>query len=116
MQYRSRGNRSALCVQVGGKKIATETVIWAAGVHASPAAGWLGIKAGRSNHLPVGDTMNVAGYDNIFAVGDASAYIPAGSDRPLSGAAAVAKQQGHLVGKLILATVRGNKLPVYTIC
>ncbi len=100
-------------VRLGGNCIATETVIWAAGVEASPAAQWLGITSGRGNRIAVGDTMTVAGYDNIFAVGDTSAFVPAGSNRPLPGVAAVAKQQGQFVGKFILAKVGGKKLPAF---
>ncbi|WP_031434096.1 NAD(P)/FAD-dependent oxidoreductase [Methylomarinum vadi] len=102
-----------LTVRLGDHNIASETVIWAAGVQASPAAQWLGIKAERGNHIPVDDNMNVAGFDNIFAIGDTASFIPAGSDRPLPGVAAVAKQQGHFVGKFIRAKVLGNKPPLF---
>lgn len=91
-----------------------KTVIWAAGVEASPAGQWLGVETDRSGRISVNQDLSVPGHEEIFAVGDTAACIPAGARQPLPGLAPVAKQQGTFVAKLILAKVQGKKkLPVF---
>lgn len=88
-------------VQIGGERIATETIVWAAGVQASPAASWLGTGADRSGRVIVGPDLRVRGQPRIFVIGDTASC--AGADgRPLPGVAPVAKQQGRYVAAQIL--------------
>src|SRR5262249_61951568 len=75
-----------------GERIDTRTLIWAAGVAASPAAEWLGIKPGRGGRVPVGPDLTVPGHPEIFVIGD-TAQVE-GPHGPLPGIAPVAKQQG----------------------
>ncbi|AEG00817.1 NAD(P)/FAD-dependent oxidoreductase [Methylomonas methanica] len=100
-------------VDLDGNQISTTSVIWAAGVTASPAAEWLGIQADHSQRIPVDANMAVRGFEQIYAIGDTSNYVPAGSDTPLPGVAAVAKQQGKFLGRYILALVSGKPLPTF---
>ena len=97
-------------VIVGDRFIAAETVVWGAGVSASPAGRWLGVETDRSGRIPVGADMAVPGVPDVYALGDTAAL--AGDDgKPLPGLAQVAKQQGeHLGGGLEANLLRGQPL------
>ena len=89
----------------GQEQIASKTVIWAAGVKGSPLAAALaeaaGLSADRAGRVPVTGDCSLAGFPNVFALGDMAAF--AGSDgNMLPGVAPVAMQQGPYVAKLIL--------------
>lgn len=90
------------------KRLAAETVIWAAGVQASPAGAWLNTKTDRAGRVIVNPDLSIHGYPEIFVIGDAAAFMPENSDRPLPGVAPVAKQQGKYVGRLIHACATGR--------
>jgi NADH dehydrogenase len=93
-------------VRIGDETIATHTIIWAAGVQASPAAAWLHAACDRAGRVLVGPDLRVAGTDNVFAIGDTAACTgPAG--RPLPGIAPVAKQQGRYVAAVIAGKAKG---------
>jgi NADH dehydrogenase len=93
-------------VTVGAARIEARTVIWAAGVAASPAGQWLGTECDRVGRIKVNPDLSVPGYPEIFAIGDTALALDAGG-KPLAGVAPVAKQQGAYVGKLIKARLRG---------
>jgi len=94
---------------LGEERLESRTVIWAAGVAASPAARWLGIEPGRGGRVPVAADLTVPGYPEIFVIGDtAEAAGPAG---PLPGVAPVAKQQGAYVARVIAARLAGKRPP-----
>ncbi|MEO1554886.1 MAG: NAD(P)/FAD-dependent oxidoreductase [Pseudomonadota bacterium] len=84
-------------VQTDKEEIETATIIWAAGVRASPVAEWLGSEAGPNGRIVVDDTLRPGGYDNIYVIGDVARYEQDGA--PLPGIAPVAKQMGSFVGK-----------------
>jgi NADH dehydrogenase len=88
-------------VRVGRDAIMAYTTIWAAGVRASPAAEWLGVRADRSGRLIVASDLSVPGHSNIFAIGDTAACAD-GRGAMLPGVAPVAKQQGRYVADRIL--------------
>lgn len=88
-------------VCVGGDTIMTHTIVWAAGVEASPAAEWLGARADRSGRIVVGNNLLVPDHEDIFAIGDTAA-CPDGRGGTLPGVAPVAKQQGRYVADMIL--------------
>ena len=95
--------------------IDTETVLWAAGVTASPAATWLGAKADRSGRVAVNGVMRVIGedgegIDHIFAIGD-TAGSTAWDGKPVPGLAPAAKQAGAYVSDVIEAELLGAKCP-----
>jgi NADH:ubiquinone reductase (H+-translocating) len=98
---------SADGVVYGGHEMNAKTIIWAAGVRASPAAEWLGAPADRAGRLQVLPDLTVPGHPDIFAVGDTIAV--AGPDgKPVPGIAPAAKQQGHYVADSIKARLRGD--------
>jgi NADH:quinone reductase (non-electrogenic) len=93
-------------VTIGPAHIEARTVIWAAGVAASPAGHWIGAKCDRVGRILVDPDLSVPGHPEIFAIGDTALALDAGGN-PLPGIAPVAKQQGRYVGKLIEARLRG---------
>jgi NADH dehydrogenase len=95
-------------VDTNGGRIDASTVIWAAGVVASPAAGWLGAEVDRAGRVKVGPDLSLPGHPEIFVVGDTAAVTDA-NGRPVPGIAPAAKQMGKYVGKLIAARIAGRK-------
>ncbi|WP_291864503.1 NAD(P)/FAD-dependent oxidoreductase [Bradyrhizobium sp.] len=91
----------------GGKPLQARTLIWAAGVRASPAAEWLGAAADRAGRLQVNPDLTVSGHPDIFAIGDTIA-INGPDGKPVPGIAPAAKQQGRYVAKAIKARLRGE--------
>lgn len=86
--------------------INTATIIWAAGVEATPVAAWLGVTPGKSKGVAVEPDLSVKQFPNIFVLGDASITVEYGKALPLL--AATAKQQGQYMGKLLRAKVAGK--------
>lgn len=99
-------------VMLGGERIESRTVIWAAGVRASPAAEWLGLDAGRDGRVAVGADLSLAGHPEIFVIGDTARTADA-EGKPLPGIATVAKQQGKYVAAAIKARLQGQTPPPF---
>jgi NADH dehydrogenase len=91
----------------GGEKLNSKTIIWAAGVRASPAAEWLSVPADRAGRLIVSPDLTVPGHPEIFAIGDTVA-INAPDGTPVPGIAPAAKQQGRHVAGIIKARLQGD--------
>jgi NADH dehydrogenase len=87
--------------------IFTRTVVWAAGVTASPAAHWLRADRDPNGRVFVERDLRVPGHRNIFVIGD-TANAPGWNGRSLPGVAPVAKQQGRFVAELILGRRTGD--------
>ncbi|MEA2796134.1 MAG: hypothetical protein QOI87_3514, partial [Bradyrhizobium sp.] len=98
---------SADGVVYGGQNLQARTLIWAAGVRASPAAEWLGAPADRAGRLEVLPDLTVPGHPDIFAVGD-TVVIADPDGKPVPGIAPAAKQQGRYVADTIKARLRGG--------
>jgi NADH dehydrogenase len=97
-------------VVVEGARIDAATVIWAAGVTASPAGRWIGAVTDRAGRVVVNGDLSVPGHPEIFVLGDTASAT--GEDgKPLPGVAPVAMQQGRYVGKAIRARVEGREQP-----
>lgn len=97
-------------VTIGTEFVPARTIIWAAGVRASPVGQWLGAAVDRAGRVVVQDDFSVTGFDGVFVVGDAAAFkTREGSFLP--GVAPAAKQAGAYVGKLIEARVTGDAPP-----
>jgi NADH dehydrogenase len=96
--------------------IPTRTVLWAAGVLASPLGVILSQEAGarldRARRVIVEPDMSIAAHREIFVIGDLSNFSHQ-TGKPLPGVAQPAIQQGHYVAKLIRARLRGEKLPPF---
>jgi NADH:ubiquinone reductase (H+-translocating) len=99
---------SADGVMYGGHHLQAKTIIWAAGVRASPAAEWLGAPADRAGRVQVAPDLSVPGHPDIFAIGD-TVMIAGPDGNPVPGIAPAAKQQGKYVAALIKARLGGGK-------
>ena len=93
-------------VMIGRERINTHTVVWAAGVEASPAARWLGAEHDRQGRIFVERDLRVPHHDRIFAIGD-TANVPGIDGQVLPAIAPVAKQQGRCVADQILGRCSG---------
>ena len=94
-------------VAYGDARLATSTIIWAAGVRASPAAEWLGVPADRAGRLQVMPDLTVPGHPEIFAIGD-TVTVNGPNEKPVPGIAPAAKQEGQHVAAIIKARLRGE--------
>ncbi len=99
-------------VSLGADRIEARTVIWGAGVTASPAGLWLGAATDRAGRVKVAPDLSVPGHPDIFVLGD-TATLDGADGRPLPGVAPVAKQQGAYVARLLLARRNGKTLPAF---
>jgi NADH:ubiquinone reductase (H+-translocating) len=97
-------------VTLGGDRIEAATVVWAAGVVASPAAQWIGAAHDRAGRIKVNGDLSVPDHPEIFAVGDTASVIERGG-QPVPGIAPAAKQMGSYVGKVIAARVQSRPAP-----
>jgi putative oxidoreductase len=97
-------------VSVSGQRIAARTVLWAAGVMASPAAKWLKADADSAGRTKVGADLSVPGLPNVYAIGD-TALSNAWNGQPVPGLAPAAKQGGGYVAQVIRARVAGREPP-----
>jgi NADH dehydrogenase len=94
-------------LSIGGERIAAGTLIWAAGVRASPAAEWLGVEPDRAGRVAVTSGLTAPGHADIYVIGD-TALARNTDDSVLPGIAPVAKQQGAYVAGSILLRLKGR--------
>lgn len=100
-------------VVVAGRRIDAGTVIWGAGIKASPAAGWLGVALDRAGRVPLNPDLSVQGLADVYALGDIG-NMPDESGAPLPALAQVAAQQGHHLGRALAGhVVAGRPLPPF---
>ncbi len=88
--------------------ISAETVLWAAGVAASPLAKSLGVPLDRSGRVTPEPTLALAAYPNIYVIGDLCTFRQDG--KMLPGVAQVAMQQGTQAGRNVLRALEGKPL------
>ncbi len=97
-------------VAIGAERIRTRTVVWAAGVTASPLGALLGAPTDRVGRVRVEPDLAIPGRPEVFVVGDLAAVEQGGE--PLPGVAPVANQQGRHAADTIVRTLRGDaRLP-----
>jgi NADH dehydrogenase len=97
-------------VTIGDTILPCRTIVWAAGVQASPAAEWLGVPADRAGRVVVDPMLRAPGEEDIFVAGDTAMVIWENA-KPVPGIAPAAKQQGAYVAKVIKARLAGKALP-----
>lgn len=97
-------------VLIGDVRIAAGTIIWAAGVQASPAAIWLNAEPDRAGRVKVAPDYSVPGHANVFVVGDTATLTDA-KGLLVPGVGPAAKQAGKYAAQLILARLRGEPTP-----
>ncbi|MBL8246628.1 MAG: NAD(P)/FAD-dependent oxidoreductase [Rhodanobacteraceae bacterium] len=98
-------------VLVGAERIATHTVLWAAGVAASPLGQLLGAPLDRAGRVPVEPDLSVPGQPRIFVAGDLACFKD--GERQIPGVAPAAKQMGRQVAAAIRARLRGRPVPTF---
>lgn len=98
-------------VSLGNERIATRTVLWAAGVAASPLGATLGAPLDRAGRVIVGPDLCVPGNPEIFVAGDLASVQA--QTRPVPGTAPAAKQMGKHVANVLLARLRGRRAPEF---
>ena len=98
---------SCVAVFLGDERIETRTIMWAAGVKASPAGAWLGVDTDRVGRVRVGADLSVPGHPNIFVIGDTALAMGVDGE-PLPGVAPVAKQQGKYVADVLRARMKAR--------
>ncbi|MEP9379863.1 NAD(P)/FAD-dependent oxidoreductase [Aquabacter sp. CN5-332] len=89
-------------------RISAATIIWAAGVVASPAAEWIGAGSDRAGRVEVAPDLSVPGHPDIFVIGDTARVLQ--QDKPVPGIAPAAKQMGQYVARVIAGRVAGAPL------
>jgi NADH dehydrogenase len=94
-------------LEAGGDRIAAATILWAAGVRASPLAASLGVGLDNVGRLLVEPDLSIPGEPRIFAIGDVAAFLHQ-SGKPLPGVAPVAIQQGRHVAQNVARDLAGR--------
>jgi NADH dehydrogenase len=107
-------------IVAGGQAVPAATVVWGAGVVASPAARWLGVVGDASGRVVVGPDLSVPGYPEIFAIGDTAHVVALSrnligirSREPmvLPGVAQPAIQERKYVSRLVVGRVKNRPPP-----
>ena len=93
-------------VSMGSDRLAANTVIWAAGVAASPLGASLGVPLDRTGRVVVAEDLTIPGHPEVQVIGDLAAlpwHTP-----PVPGIAPAAKQMGKLSALNVLNSVKGK--------
>lgn len=98
-------------VTTSAGSLAAKTIIWAAGVEASPAAVWLTVAGDRAGRSPALPNLSAPGLPDVFVIGD-TASVGWGDGKLVPGIAPAAKQQGDYVAKVLKARVAGRPAPL----
>jgi len=94
-------------VQVGQDRLRAGTVLWAAGVQASPLGRLAGLQVDRQGRVSINPDLSIPGHHNVFVAGDQSVFVHQ-TGKPLPGTAPVAMQQGRYIARTILADTKGQ--------
>jgi NADH:quinone reductase (non-electrogenic) len=92
---------------LGGERLDAGTVLWTAGVAASPITATLGVPLDRAGRVFVEPDLSVPGHPEAFVIGDAAAFVDA-EGHPLPGVAQVAMQGGAHAARTIVRRFRGE--------
>jgi NADH dehydrogenase len=93
-------------VWLGERRIDARTVLWAAGVAASPLGAQLGAERDRAGRVKVEPDLSLPGHPEVFVIGDLASLAPGG--KPVPGVAPAAKQMGAYVGAAIRDRLAGR--------
>jgi NADH dehydrogenase len=94
-------------VEVGGERLRSHNILWAAGVKAAPLVATLGCPAGPGGRIRVERDCSVPGHSNVFVIGDA-AYLEDDAGRPVPGVSQGALQMGRYVARVIQEEIAGK--------
>jgi NADH dehydrogenase len=92
---------------IAGERLAARTVLWAAGVKASPAGRWIDAETDKAGRVRVEPDLTVPGHPEMYVIGDTASAMQNG--KPLPGVAPVALQQGRYVARAIRAQIEGRR-------
>ena len=93
-------------VDIGARRIEARTVLWAAGVAASPLGASLGVERDRAGRIAVAPELSLPAHPEVFVIGDLASVAQDGT--PVPGVAPAAKQMGAHVAKVIRARLAGR--------
>jgi NADH dehydrogenase len=93
-------------VSVGSVRIATRTVLWAAGVAGSGFGRALGVPLDRVGRVPVAPDLSIVGHPDVFVVGDLACVLHAGAQVPAVAPAAI--QEAQHAARNVLRSLRGE--------
>jgi NADH dehydrogenase len=96
-------------VAMGERRLEAGTVIWAAGVAASPLARSLGVPLDRVGRVPIEPELHLAGHPELYVIGDL-AFLEGADGQPLPGVAPVAQQQARHAARNILRRIDGQPM------
>lgn len=92
-------------IAIGAERLPAKTVLWAAGVEASPAAEWLHAPSDRAGRVIVEPDLTAPGNPDVFVIGD-TAHVEDGAGKLVPGVAPAAKQEGRYVARVIRARLK----------
>jgi len=95
-------------VALGGERLEAGTVLWTAGVAASPLLATLGVPLDRAGRVTVERDLSIPGHPEVFVVGDAAAFVDA-KGQPLPGVAQVAMQGGVHAARMIQRRIKDEQ-------
>jgi NADH:ubiquinone reductase (H+-translocating) len=94
-------------LEISGQQLAARTVLWAAGIKASPLGALLDAPLDRAGRVLVNADLSVPGTNNVFVAGDLASVR--GANGPVPGVATAAKQMGTHVARVIRARLAGHE-------
>jgi NADH dehydrogenase len=93
-------------VQLGEARIEAQTVLWGAGVRATPLGASLGVPVDRAGRVQIEPDTSLPGHSEVFAIGDMAVLLDEHGE-PLPGTSPVAMQQARHAARQIMATLAG---------
>lgn len=97
-------------VELGSEFLPAATVVWGAGVMATPVGRWLDVETDRFGRVPVGPDFSVPSLPDVYVIGDVALALHT-DGTPLPGLAQVADQEGKWLGRMLAARINGEALP-----
>lgn len=97
-------------VTIKDQLVSAETILWAAGVSASPLAQSLNVPLDRAGRVVVNADLTISGHSEIFVIGDLASFMHQADGKPLPGLAPVAMQQGRHAAANILRAQNGEAM------
>src|SRR4051794_1133528 len=91
-----------------GEVLATNTLVWAAGIQPAPLAEMTGLERGQGGRIVVRRDLRPPGHDHVFVIGDLAGAVDH-KGRPYLQMASVALQQGHFAGRQIGRLAHGRR-------